>query len=421
MRPILRLGSIAASAGLIIATLTAAPATAFVSAPAPDQKPVKTGFALFASAYGSSVQGGQIPAGSDGTAYAVIGCTTRAGKTRGNYEAKTTLPGLGTASAVRTKLWTTKKGKVVSSWSAHSIAEVMIADTPLGSLSIEGIKSLSRAYHDGKRFRTDHVTSVAKIVLKPMGAPAQELEIPTPGQPLVVPGLARISIGHTVTAKIPDGIRAAADALDILVIPTGTRTRIAHTSAKIERGVPFGTFRGYSAGTKARGLGQAVKSGRTPLSILGCKGTKGKVMRKAVARVNLGDNLVVRGVHNAQYAKQSKGKATAFERSSIAGVNLGDGALVINAITAKANVTRTNKTLVRNVKGTKIGEIIANGQTYEFPKSGVIEIPGLVRIEDQIVKKIKNGISVVALRITLLDGTGAVIDLGMAEVRIRKG
>ncbi len=36
-----------------------------------------------------------------------------------------------------------------------------------------------------------------------------------------------------------------------------------------------------------------------------------------------------------------------------------------------------------------------------------------------IVRKIPQGISVTALRITLLDGSGAVIDLGEAKLSIR--
>src|SRR5690606_18933939 len=158
----------------------------------------------------------------------------------GNYEAEVTLPGLGELSAVRTRLWTTKSGDVVSSWSSHRIAEIVLGEPSIGTLTIEGVRSQSRAYHDGKRFRTQTETQVAKIVLAPAGGGMeQEFDIPTPGQPLVIPGLARIAIGHEVSKKITDGIRAAADALDIKVFPTDTRVRIAHTATRIERGAPF--------------------------------------------------------------------------------------------------------------------------------------------------------------------------------------
>ena len=42
----------------------------------------------------------------------------------------------------------------------------------------------------------------------------------------------------------------------------------------------------------------------------------------------------------------------------------------------------------------------------------------MAAIETRIVEKIKAGIKVTSVRVTLLDGSGAVIDLGEAELRI---
>ena len=422
MRPTLRLGTIAASAGLLAAVLTAAPTTTSASPASPVAKAtVKTGFALYSTGVGSVVTGGQLPAGSDGTAFTMIGCTVRAGITKSNFVEETTVPGLGVLSGIRTRLWTEKSGDVVSSYSTHRVAEVVIADNPLGTLTLEGVRSLSRAYHDGTRFRTETETQVAKIVLTPAGGPEQVLDIPAPGEPIVVPGLARISVGNKVTQNITDGVRVAADALDIKVIPSNTRARIAHTAARIQRGAPFGTFRGFSAGVQARGLDDNVKIGRTPLSLMPCKGTKGQVKNKAIAAVHLGDQAVVRGLDSEQMGAQRPGSATAYELGHVAKVNLGNGQLIVDGITGKANVTRTATTLERDTKGTTIGTITANGREYKFPDSGVIRIPGVAKLEEGLVRNIKNGISVIALRITVLDGTGAVIDLGVAEVSIRKG
>ncbi|WP_309649565.1 choice-of-anchor P family protein [Nocardioides sp.] len=422
MRHQIRFGAIVATATLALTGLaTASPATAVVGSPDNARAIVKTGFALNATGFGTLVSGGQVPASSDNTAYTAIGCTVRAGVTRSNYEAQVEVPGLGTISGVRTRTWTEKKGPVVSSYATHSIAEVLIAESALGSLSIEGVRSMSRAFHTGTSFKTETDTSVARIILTPAGGAPQELEIPTPGQPLEIPGLARITVGNEVSAKILDGVRATADAINIRVFPSDTLAKVAHTATKIQKGAPFGTFRGYSAGTRARGLGETVKSGRTPLSLMPCKGTNGKELTKAVARVDLGGQIIVRGVDTNQKARQAKGIGTGYELANIAKVNLGDGALVINAIVAKANVTRKGDSLVRNATGTTVGSIVVNGEATSFPDSGVIEIPGLVKIQQKIVRRIKNGISVIALRLTLLDGSGAVVDLGMAEFQVRRG
>lgn len=422
MRPTLRLGALTAGAGLLATVLVAAPSTTS-AAPAPlaQKATVKTSFALFSTGVGSVLTGGQLPAGSDGTAFTMIGCTVRAGIAKTNFVEETTVPGIGTLSGVRTRLWTEKKGDVVSSYATHRVAEIVIAESPMGTLTIEGVRSLSRAYHDGTQFKTQTETQVAKIVMKPAMGPEQVLEIPAPGQPLVVPGLARISVGNKVTQRITDGVRVAVDALDIKVIPTDTRTRIAHTATRIQKGAPFGTFRGFSAGVQARALADNVKVGRTPLSLMPCKGTKGQVKNKAIAQVNLGDQAVVRGLDSEQMGRQRPGFATAYELGHVAKINVGNGQLVIDGITGKANVTRTGTTLTRNAKGTTIGSIRANGQTYAFPATGVLQIPGIAKLEEAVVRHIKNGISVIALRITLLDGTGAVIDLGIAEAQIRKG
>ncbi len=47
-----------------------------------------------------------------------------------------------------------------------------------------------------------------------------------------------------------------------------------------------------------------------------------------------------------------------------------------------------------------------------------LEIPGLLKIETGLKKKVKDGIRMIGLRITLLDGTGAVIDLATSKLSI---
>ena len=69
---------------------------------------------------------------------------------------------------------------------------------------------------------------------------------------------------------------------------------------------------------------------------------------------------------------------------------------------------------------TNIGTITANGQEYTFPDSDPLVIDGVAKLERNIVKNIKNGISVTALRITLLDGSGAVANLGEGKFYVKR-
>jgi hypothetical protein len=93
---------------------------------------------------------------------------------------------------------------------------------------------------------------------------------------------------------------------------------------------------------------------------------------------------------------------------------------VVNAIKGVAHVKRTSHGVTRNIRGSSIGSITVNGDPQTFPPSDVIEVPGVATLERNVVHKTKIGISVVALRVTLLDGSGAVIDLGTARLSIRK-
>jgi hypothetical protein len=127
MKRSLRIPSGLIAVGLV-AALTAAGPTTSAAPGAAAPKPVETDFALFASGFGSKATGGQAPASSgNATAYSVIGCTNRGGIKRGNFLEETTLPGVGTLSGIRTRLWTAKKGRVVSSYATQRVAEVVIA------------------------------------------------------------------------------------------------------------------------------------------------------------------------------------------------------------------------------------------------------------------------------------------------------
>lgn len=421
MKSTLRVSSALLSVGLVASLAAATPGTAAAAtAPAPAAaKVVRTNFALAALGYGSAVRGGSVPSASDeATAYQVLACTARAGLVRTNYVTSTALPGLGNVRGIRTRVWTAKTGRVVSSYSSQRIAEVVIAESALGRLSLQGVSSLSRAYHDGTRFRTQSESSVAKVVFRPASGQPRVLEVPTPGDPLVVPGLARIRVGGGETRSLGNGVSVQTDALDVRVLPTSTRTTIAHSAASIRSGVTYGLFRGFSAGVRGRGLADNVRIGRTPLAVLPCTGTGGKETGRSAARLSVPGVISASGLRTQQLARQTRRRASAFEQGTVGRVVLGDGQVVITGVVGRANVRRVGTRMLRNGKGTGVGTVVVNGETREFPRSGVIEIPGVLRIEESVVTPIKSGLSAVGARITLLDGTGGVIDLGVAQVRI---
>lgn len=405
--------------GALAAGLTGASAQATT---APDTTPTK--FALRAAGYGSYVRGGQIPADSSTTAYEALGCTNRAGVDRDNPEADVTVPGLGTLSNVKTRVWTTNRNGVVASNSTDHIEQLTLGGGANGTVVINAIRSVSRAFHDAKGFHAQTLTNVGDITYTDAaGATQTYQELPTPDQPLVIPGVATISVGSSKERHSTSGATATANALLISDTATGSTAQVAHSMAKIDSGITHGVFAGWSAASRARGLGENIRSGRTPLSLMPCQGTDGEERVKSIAHLALGPNIDLRGISSRQMGDQTQAKAFGFERGRVNAVEIttesGDNLLIKN-IVGRANVVRTAGGLLRNTNGTDMGEVVTNGEPQSFPDSEeVLTIPGIAKLEREIVTRSKNGISVISLRITLLDGSGAVIDLGQANLAIR--
>lgn len=383
-------------------------------------KQVATPFALKARGFGTKARGGEVPADSGTTAFQRIGCTNKAGLTRRNSEVEADIPGLGVVSGVATTIRTTRRNGVVSSTSTQRIASVVLAESPLGSLSIEAVRSQARAFHDGTRFRARATTDVGRLVLTPAGGEPEVLELPSANQPVEIPGLAVVRVGPRGTSVGKTFAAASATGLIVRTIPSDTTVTIGSARARITGGVEELLFRGSSSGLHATGLDGAVTKGRTPLSLMPCQGTRGKVQSKAIAEVDLTDAIKVGAVTSAQRTDQTRGDATGFERGEVASINLGGGDLVIKGIVARANVERVNGKIRLNTRGTTVGQITVDGEPRRFPDTDVLEIPGVARLEARVVERKKQFISVVGVRLTLLDGSGAVIDLGTAKIGAKR-
>ena len=382
------------------------------------KKSDRTAFAYKSATYGSRVKGGAIPASSGTTSYQAIGCTNAAGVDKTNVVASVEIPGLGTAKGVSTRNWTERRNGVYSSYSSHDIAKIVIGESSFGELAIKGLSSFSRAYHDASGFHAQTKTEVASLIFTPSGGSPQVLAIPTPGSPIVIPGLLEIGIGSEKRKVSGSMAKARADVLDVKLVPTNTQVRVAHTGAKLARGVKRGLFAGFAAATQVTALSDLVKSGPRPQIRMQCQGTLGKEQGTDVAAVDLSPLAVVGAASTRQLGKQRPGKAQGYEIARVASIDLGDGALVITGIQGRANVTRTRDGVTADTDGTKFLTATVNGTEYSFPELDGLSIPGLVEIETGVVEEFKSGIEVTAVRLTLLDGSGAVIDLGHAKLLI---
>ncbi len=412
-------GGLAALALGLTGALAAAP-TATASAPDAERaKLTRTEFAFKANGYGTSASGGQVPVGSDRTALSSIACTSDAGKAHRNFVEETEVPGLGTVRGVYSRVSTSRKGGVTASSSVHKVAEIVLADTPLGSLTIDGVESTTRASNDGTAFDAVAETRIAGITFTPPVGEPQTLPIPSPGQPLEIPGVAVLTLGRTIEKETRENARAYAVGLVVKVIPTDTVVKVARSVAKLERGFKTGIFKGSGVPVKANVLGELVEVGRVITQVMPCLGTGGELDASDAADVDLGDQVLVDGASARQRGNQTARRATGMESSFVAELNLADQ-LVVEAISSRVRVTRTAGGKITRSAKASFGAIIVGGQPQSLDQLGELEVPGVARIQTGLRKKIKDGIRMIGVRISLLDGTGAVIDLATSKLSIRE-
>ena len=407
----------AVALGLTASAALAPAASAAARESAERAKLTRTPFAFRANGYGTSASGGMVPVGSDRTALSSIACTSDAGKAHRNFVAESEVPGLGTVRGVYSRVTTSQKKGVATSASVHRVAEIVLADTPLGSLTIDGVESTTSAFHDADGFHAAAQSDIAGISYTPPGGEPQSLDIPSADQPITVPGLAVIELGRTIEKETKDDARAYAVGLVIKVIPTETTVKVARSVAKIEKGYKSGIFHGSGVPAKAKVLGELVEVGKVINQVMPCTGTDGELDPMDAADVNLADEITVEGASARQKGKQTKRKAVGMEASSVAELDLG-GQLVVEAIKSKVKVKRmANGKLKRNARAS-FGAITLGGEPQSLDQLGELEIPGLAKIQTGLKKKIKGGIRIVGVRVTLLDGTGAVLDFATSKLSI---
>lgn len=404
-----------AVAALILTSQPAVQSQAAVS-PSKSAASKPTPFLVGSAGYSSRVVGGVLPTNSDRTAFAIIGCTNRAGLERTNGKANLELPGGIDLAALKTRAWTTKHGTTVSSYSRQSIGKVTLLDTPLGSLYLDAVVAKTRAWHDSRGFHSTASSDLGGIVLDPVIGDPQRIAIPLPGQSVTIPGLATITLGKGTRTENRHGATATVDAVKLRVIPTNTTVFLAHSTATIKDKVPTALYRGSAFGLKADVAEGVLTSDRTPNIITPCLGTSGKVRSQDIAELDPDAS----GVHasglraTTQSGKDARGRNFVTNTARVAGVNLGSG-LHVNVINARAHIHKAGNKFVKSSAGTTLGSITLNGNRITLPANGVLEIPGVARLETNIVDKTRTSITVTALRVTLLDGRLAVVNVGYAR------
>ena len=417
---------------LVLSAAAAALTGGVLAVPAPSQAALtETSFGMFANGFGTRVTGGKLPANSGDLGYQTVGCTRKAGHDVSNNTAGAKVPGLGKIGATETRQRTIKSGKTVKVVSDHKIANVVLNNSKLGKVTVEGLSSRSQAWWDGAGFKADATSDIARVIFDPAGpGPKHELKVPGRDKPLIIPGIAPIGLGNTTERTKSDGAMSYANGIYIKLHGSDSEVIVGRSRADINGKVFSGVFGGFGAAVDASALGGKVEVGKNPLTNVVCTGTKGKELSKSLAGVPLGDAgsiVKVKGLSSGQRSSQTKTSATGYSYGEVANVNIGKGAIRVEAIRAQANAKYTKgKGTSTSTSGTKFGDIYIQDKKVSLEQLRTalsrVDIPGLLKIETNVVtNRSKKLIEVVALRLTLLDateGTKSYVNIGHARFAV---
>lgn len=381
---------------------------------------VDTDFGMLGSSYATRVFGGAVPVESGTTARANIGCTTKTGREAASYLANVDLSGLATVSGLSSAVNTVKEKGKVSTIATHSIGALSLGLEGLGSLSINGITSTATTFHDkATGFGSDATTSVGTITLTPAVGDPVELPIPSPDQPVEIPGLLKINLGKTNQRADEHSAFSRALALVVTLEATGTKIQLASAQSQMTDGILIGRFAGYADAVSANIADGLVSVKRPLVKVMPCKGTEGDLEKKLAAGLSIPGVLDISQLVATQKGSQSATKAKGFEISNVGTVNLGDGQLVIKGLQAQVNVVRSKGgQITKNFDGSSLGSITVNGEEMSPEDLDGFEIPGVAKISTMLTRKFKSGAQITLIRVELLGGTAGTIDIGTARLGI---
>ncbi len=405
--------------GLAASTLAPTTASQVASSPGGDDARGTTPYALNASAFGSRLQGGEIPAESGRTAFSYLGCTKNP-RMDSNHLAAIDVGDFGTVSGITSKSWTTVSGSKMASNSTTKIGAIELGQGD-AKLVIEGVTLRTRAWHDDSGFHTSGSAKILTIKAKVGGVEVPIPASPTPGQHIEIPGLAEITILGGTSSRSAHHAQITRRALRI-ELSDGSTLTVGSARSGINDEAPAGLLGGWGRAASADLLESAVTTGNIAVQPLKCVGTDGEWHNNHTAGIDVPGVLEIGAASGAAKGMQrDPSYAYAHTRGRIAYVMLSDQ-LEIGGIEAHARVSKTNGKLTKSTRGTTVAYIKVGDKSYNVPDPGqTLEIPGIAKIEVNKQYPGKYGIRVVAVEVTLLEGSPAesVVNLGEAFARIR--
>lgn len=398
--------------GAGLGTVTALPAQA-----APQG--TLTDFGFDAASYGSKTTGNE-NAASGATALSVLPCTRYVPRSSENF-----IEQVGDGDGVELTNAHTRNFTEVNGGQTAVISRVEISNGTLagGEIAFTNLVGRVKSYHGAAGFRVDTTSSLGSLSIGGVPVPLpigdQETAIPVPGAGTLYVNR-QVSRANQVSAT--GGVNVMR-----FVGDDGTVEKVGRAFSRIDGNIEGGLFKGSAWGSDAR-TGDLAALGRAALQPMPCPGTRGNVLETRTGRLDTAFGFIGARYSAVMGEQHANNSASGYTRSVIdrAGFN---GVLAFRNIEARANVTRqADGDVVRNAKGTDIGQILVNGQPIAQPLPGESRnVAGVGRFTVKTVQKSPIGIDVTAVTVQLFNGTpknlsdDTVVHLGRAKLAIKRG
>jgi hypothetical protein len=281
-----------------------------------------------------------------------------------------------------------------------------------GEVRFRGLSSQSRTWNDSDGFHNQIRMDLAS--LRVGGA---RVNLSGGMQKLDVSGLGTLTVFQRWT-RSTNAQASARGVVLRLMLNDGTRVRVGHSYSHMMPRV-HGPMSGSTWGSRVEAAGGKATSGRTAFQVMPCPGTNGNVRENTSAGISLPDVVQADAVATHVWGVQRPDVQRGYTQAEIVEATLGAAGVTASGIQSRANVTRSDGTLSRDAKGTRLLSLMVDGvDVRDDLTPGVpFDVAGLGTVTFKKITPIPNGIDVVAVEVVLLDDT--VVELGHSIMRIK--
>jgi hypothetical protein len=368
-----------------------------------------------ASGFGSHITGNMV-LGSGRTGYSTL-CTNRFSRTADNNVAQTEANAKALAD-IRGVASDQTADVVDGKKTVTSVTRVAGGSLLEGVVTFEGLVSRSKVTKTKSGYVTKQGADLVQLVVDGENVPVDGMLPVNQEIPL---GIGTLTINRQVSATSATSGRATTEVLR-LVLVDGTTIRVGRSSALLTDD-QVGIFRGGAWATEAM-VANTVSSGKTGFVPMPCTGSDGEPYGNNTAGGEV-EGAVTSGT-TANYIQTSKiGSSNVWAEAvaNVQNVAIGGTQITIDAIRSKIKVTRNADGSITKTPFTRVLGFEIGGTPQTLPVDGqAFEIPGVLKIETNVIKETARGAKVIGVVITLLDAGGEpiVVNLANAAAYIRK-